>query len=540
MKLALAACLALALAAPAQGARFAVGLDPGADADAVAARLDGRLTREHLALGALTLHAPGAAGVARVPGVSWVERLDETRRLAFTPADPLAGRQWYLDQIRAFSAWEAQPPLAGPLVAVVDSGIDGDHPEFRGRIAEARSFVGGKATTDAHGHGTFVAGLIAAAHDGKGIAGIAFPSQLLVAKVVQPDGTVSLEAEVAAIRWAVDRGARVINLSLGGVRDPLNPSRDTYSPLEAAAVDYAVARGAVLVAAVGNADQAPERPWGFASYPSALPHVIGVSALGRDGSVPAFSDRDRIFNDLSAPGQEMLSTFPRALSRSGCANAGYSDCGPEEFRRAEGTSFAAPQVTAAAALLLAVRPDLRADQVAYLLTRTAADVSPSTGCRECAAGRDALSGWGRLDVANAVSQAGTGKLPVPDRLETNDDAGIRARTLWGPSGRRVEATIDFWDDQSDVFRIRLKGSQRLFAALSGPAAAKLSLWRPGTSTVDGLSLRVQRMRLVQSRPRAAQERLAYRVPPRRGGWYYLQVKLGAPGAGTYVLSYAKR
>jgi hypothetical protein len=538
VKLLAAAVVALALAAPAQAGRYAVGLEQGADADAVAARLDGRVTREHLALRALTV--TGAAP-ARVPGVAWVERLDAPRRLAFTPTDPLAPRQWYLDQIRAFASWETQPPLAGPLVAVIDSGIDGDHPEFRDRIADSRSFVGGRATTDQQGHGTFVAGVIAAAHDGKGTAGIAFGSKLLVGKVVRPDGTVSLEAEVAAIRWAVDAGARVINLSLGGVRDPLHPDRDTFSPLEAAAVEYATARGVVVVAAVGNADQAPSRPWPFASYPAALPHVLGVSALGRDGAVPDFSDRDRIFNDLAAPGQEIVSTYPRPLSRPGCTAVGYSDCGPEDYRRAEGTSFAAPQVSAAAALLLSVRPDLSADQVGFLLTRTAVDANAATGCRECPLGRDHLAGWGRLDVAAAIAQATGGRLPTRDRLETNDDAGPRARTLYGARGGRVEATIDFWDDQTDVYRVRLRAGQRLYAALGGRTGAKLSLWRPGTTTVEGLSLRIQRMRLLQSRLRGSQERLAYTAPRKGGaGWYFVQVKLGVPGSGPYVFSYAKR
>ncbi len=79
--------------------------------------------------------------------------------------------------------------------------------------------------------------------------------------MVAPDGSISLPGEVAAIHWAVDRGARVINLSLGGVRDPLDPELDTYSPLEQAAIDYAYAKGAVVVAAVGNADRSrPPRP----------------------------------------------------------------------------------------------------------------------------------------------------------------------------------------------------------------------------------------------------------------------------------------
>src|SRR5204862_3152559 len=117
-----------------------------------------------------------------------------------------------------------------------------------------------------------------------------------------------------------------------------NPRVDTFSKDEAAAIEYAVRRGAVLVAAVGNSDEAPQSPWPFASYPAALPHVLGVSALTPTGNVPTFSDRDRIYNDISAPGQEIYSTLPRALTsfRPLCQNQGYSDCGPTESRHAAG------------------------------------------------------------------------------------------------------------------------------------------------------------------------------------------------------------
>jgi hypothetical protein len=473
--------------------------------------------------------------------VEYVERVDRRRRLAFAPNDPLVAKQWYLPQIRAFDAWPELPALPGVRVAIIDSGIDADHPEFEGRIAATRSFVGGTAKTDQQGHGTFVAGLIAATtNNAQGIAGVGFPAQLVIAKVVRPDRSISLEAEAEAIRWAVDQGARVINLSLGGVRDPLNPSRDTFSALEAAAVSYAYSRGSVLVAAVGNADQAPTRPWPFASYPAALPHVIGVSALGRDGSVPTFSDRDQIYNDIAAPGQGILSTFPRALTalRTGCVNQGYSDCGPDEYRQAEGTSFAAPLVTGAATLLLAVRPDLTPDQVSTLITRAAVDVNASTGCRQCPLQRDALSGWGRLDIAAAVVQAIEGTLPPPDRFESNDDAGPLAFRLWGQR-RQVDATIDFWDDQSDVYGIRVRGDERLVATLKGPGGARLFLWRPGTTQVEGLSVGLQRMRVAQSLPQGANQRFAYRAPAKGGGWYFLQVKVGSPGSGPYTLSYEK-
>ena len=211
-------------------------------------------------------------------------------------------------------------------------------------------------------------------------------AELLVAKVVSGDDLIDVEAEVKAIQWAVKNGARVINMSLGGFRDPRDADRDAYSQLEAAAIAYAHGKGVVVVAAVGNSEEMPPKPWPFASYPAALPHVLGVSALARDGSVPAFSNRDKIYNDIAAPGEAIVSTFPLALTAATkeCTEQGYSTCAVaelEDFRKGEGTSFAAPQVSAAAAVLLAVRPHLRPEQVTELLTRTARDVSAATGCR---------------------------------------------------------------------------------------------------------------------------------------------------------------
>jgi subtilisin family serine protease len=382
--------------------------------------------------------------------------------------------------------------------------------------------------------------IAAATNNAQGIAGIALPAQLIVAKVVRADRTISLQAEANAIRWAVDNGARVINLSLGGLRDPRNPQRDTFSPVEAAAVDYAYGHGAVLVAAVGNGDQAPSSPWPYASYPAALPHVIGVSALARDGSVPDFSDRDAIYNDIAAPGQDIFSIFPRQLTqlRPTCVNQGYSDCGPDDYRHAEGTSFAAPQVSAAAALLLAIDPKLTPDQVAALLEHSAVDANASNGCRRCPLLRDSLTGWGRLDIANAVA-ALNGPLPAPDRYETNDDAGDRAPKLWGRV-KHLRATIDFWDDQTDVYRIKLTAGQRFSATVKGPAGTNtnLVLWKPGTPTVESLSLELLQLRAAQAAGPGAAKRLRYRAP--HTGWYYLEVKLATPGFGPYTLSYSKR
>jgi subtilisin family serine protease len=483
------------------------------------------VTGPRLALAALVaLVLAGTAGAAPV----------------YVPNDPLAPRQWYLAKDRAFDYWTDLPQLSPVRVAVIDSGIDLGHPEFQGRIVASKSFVG-RSVADRQGHGTFVAGEIAATLDnGQGIAGIAFPADLLVAKVVESDGTILPEIEAKAIRWAVARGARVINLSIGGIRDPLHSSRDTFSPLERDAIEYARSQDVVVVAAVGNGDQAPEIPWHYASYPAALPHVVGVGALAQDGSIPPFSNRDAIYNDITAPGEGILSTFPRWLTaeRPSCVDQGYSDCGPAEYHDAEGTSFAAPQVAAAAALLLAVQPDLTSDQVAALLEHSAVDVTAATGCRRCIPSRDPLSGWGRLDVTAALTAA-VESPPPADRYEANDDAGGQAATVFGRK-RRLEATVDFWDDQIDVYRVKLRNGQRLIATLRGPAGHNLdlALWKPGTERVDTLSAAFSGRRATQSARPGPNEQIAYRA--RGGGWYYLEVKITAPGYGAYSLEITKK
>jgi hypothetical protein len=292
---------------------------------------------------------------------------------------------------------------------------------------------------------------------------------------------------------------------------------------------------------VGNGDQSPHAPWGYASYPAALPHVIGVGALTRAGAVPGFSNRDPIYTDVVAPGEQIVSTVPRALTALHplCTLQGYSPCADDEYRRAEGTSFAAPQVTAAAALLLSLRPQLRPEQVAALLERTAVDVTPQSGCWQCSPGRDALSGWGALDVAAAIGALEQGDLGAErDSLEPNDDAGPRARTLWGRA-LNVHATLDYWDDQIDVYRVKLTAGRVLSLALNGPpqVAARLVLWKPGTTRVEGLTMQGLRQRAAQSVGSGGAQSISFAT--QRPGWYFVEVKATAPGAGSYTLRIAK-
>jgi subtilisin family serine protease len=541
----LIALIAAAALAPstALGADWAVGAHPGG-----IAALQAQLPQAQTLVPGRALVVHGAR--PHVPGAAWVVDLGAERRsLQFDNTEPDAAQQWYLPKDNAWTHWATQPTDLAPIkVAVIDSGIDGSHPEFAGRVLAGISFVGGSWRTDACGHGTFVAGEIAANPvNNIGIAGMAFNAELLVAKVVQSDCNVSTYGEVRAITWAVNHGARVINLSIGGNRDPEDSQIDSFSPAEEAAVEYAWSKGVLVVAAVGNGPQAPRTPWPYADYPAALPHVLGVSAVTQSGNVPAYSNRDKQFVDIAAPGGPIFSTIPRNLvdaSAPGCSGPGsaYSNCGPSEFKNGIGTSFAAPQVSAAAALVLGVDPKLTNSQLEFVLERSATDATPATGCPFCPVGRDSYTGWGMLNVAAAIDMiAHPRNIPPPDVLETNDDTG-RASQPFGAVPRTLVATLDYWDDPLDVYSIRLTKGDELFArlGLGSPVANKLMLWKPGTRTVNGTPAQLQSDRAVTSAAVNGQQRLAYVAPAT--GVYYLEVKVGGPSraADRYDLSVARR
>jgi hypothetical protein len=193
-------------------------------------------------------------------------------------------------------------------------------------------------------------------------------------------------------------------------------------------------------------------------------------------------------------------------------------------------------VSAAAAVLFAVNPTLTNGQVASILEHSADDVNAANGCGRCALLRDPLSGWGRLDVAKAV-EALAGPIPPPDRYETNDDAGTQARTMWGKQVT-IDATVDYYDDQIDVYRVALSGGEKVDAKLVGGwsgANVSLVLWKPGTRRVE--DLRAQKLRVAQSTAPGSTQRLTFTAPGR--GWYYVEVKVTAPGSGPYTLTLSK-
>ncbi len=182
-------------------------------------------------------------------------------------------------------------------------------------------------------------------------------------------------------------------------------------------------------------------------------------------------------------------------------------------------------------------PTLTANQAATILERTAVDLNASTGCSECPPLRDALSGWGRLDIQAALTTLANGPLPPADRYETNDDVGSKNVRIAGAHGK-LTATLDYWDDQTDVYAVNLAARTRLVVSLAGATAAQagLRLWSPQTRSVFGAS---NKLSVARSTRVGAAQRLSYVVPVAKSGRYHLQVKIARPGTGLYTLSWKK-
>jgi type VII secretion-associated serine protease mycosin len=286
-----------------------------------------------------------------------------------TRADQVRDDQWQLDALDAEAAWRASTGR-GVTVAVIDSGVDATHPDLAGQVLPGLDLVepDGTAEPDPVGHGTTVAALIAGRRDDRrGAVGLAPDAKILPVRVLDEENRYDDALVVAkGVRWAVDNGARVINLSLGGGGD---------SAALAAALDYAFARDVVVVACTGNVSvSSGPRIW----YPAREPGVIAVAGLERDS--------DDLWSG-SVTGPETVLTAP-ATELVGARPGGYW--------RVQGTSFAAPLVTAAAALLRARWPQMSAGDVVSRLISTAQDIGP--------AGRDDQFGFGRVDPVAALTR----------------------------------------------------------------------------------------------------------------------------------------
>lgn len=235
------------------------------------------------------------AALQKDPEIDFAER-DYVAKAAFLPIDPYvqSGDEWHLRTIQAPEAWGINAGVTNTIVAVLDSGINAAHPDLVTQILPGYDFVNNTADpVDDFGHGTAVSGtIVGAANNGIGIAGVAYGARLLPVKVMNSSGFASYSVIAQGISYAVDQGARVINISIVG-SSPSTTLQD--------AINYAWSNNVVIVAAAGNnANSAPQ-------YPAACDHVVGVSATEPDDSLAWFSSYGD-FVTLSAPGDSIWTT----------------------------------------------------------------------------------------------------------------------------------------------------------------------------------------------------------------------------------------
>jgi hypothetical protein len=301
---------------------------------------------------------------------------DYIARHCLSPNDPYfaSGAEWHLPKISAPSAWNVTTGSTNVILAVVDSGADLAHSDLAGRFLPGYNFVNNSSDpTDDNGHGTAVSGTAAATgNNGIGVAGLAWNCRILPVKVTDSTGSATYSAVAQGIIYAADHGARVINLSLGG------PSA---SATLQSAVDYAWSKGVVIIAAAGNNGN------NLPSYPGACNHVIAVSALQSNDTLPSWSSYGS-YVSLSAPGVGIWTS---------CTNNTYVSW--------SGTSFSSPIVAGVATLVASVNPTLSNTQIVNILKGTAADLG--------SAGYDIYYGQGRVNANSAVLAANSGP-PPPD------------------------------------------------------------------------------------------------------------------------------
>jgi len=326
-----------------------------------------------------------SARLRALPGVRGVEP-NARVQAATTPNDPyFADYQWNLRQIHAPEAWDLTTGDRRVVIAIVDTGIALDHPDLVGKLVPGINLVTpDQPPSDDNGHGTHVAGIAAAAtNNGEGVAGVDWEARLMPVKVLDADGSADVNRVAQGMVWAVDHGARVLNLSFTGAES---------STALGEAVQYARDRGALVVAAVGNDGRAE------ATYPAALDGVLAVGATDRnDQRLP--SSNTGPYVGIAAPGQQIASTF-------------WSPDAGNTYAQASTTSQAAPQVAGVASLIWSVNPDLRGDAVRALLVDHADAVGPP--------GRNDETGAGRLNAYRSVLAA------LPWNYDSGGAASYRA------------------------------------------------------------------------------------------------------------------
>lgn len=304
------------------------------------------------------------------------------------PNDSLYQRyQWNLPIIETEPGWSITKGSQDIKVAIVDTGVDLNHPDLKDQLVSGFNVVNSDSPPlDDVGHGTHVAGVVGAiVNNNLGVAGMSWYNRIMPIKVLDQTGAGSTYSVAQGIIWATDNGAKVINMSLGNYAD---------ASFLHDAIQYAFDHDVVLIAASGNDNT--ETP----GYPAAYPEVFAVGAADANKNKASFSNFGD-YIDVAAPGVSIASTYPH-----------------NQYAALSGTSMASPHVTALAALIRSVNPNLKNTEVMQIMRDTAQDVGP--------AGKDKYFGYGLIDVVAALKKAEASK--NPQALQNPPAAGTESNT----------------------------------------------------------------------------------------------------------------
>ncbi|MFI5930964.1 S8 family peptidase [Actinoplanes sp. NPDC051494] len=313
-------------------------------------------------------------------------------------------------QIGAPAAWAAGLDGRGVKVAVLDTGVDATHPDLAGRIAGTGNFSTSPDVVDRFGHGTHVAATVAGtgAASGGTRKGVAYGAQLLIGKVLGDDGTGWESDIIAGMQWAVDGGAKVVNMSLGG------GATDGLDPMSLAVNEISESSGALFVIAAGNEGQDSS-----VGTPGAATDALTVGAVDRNNNLASFSSRGPRLGDLglkpeiTAPGVDIVAARAAGTTMGDPVDALYT--------AASGTSMATPHVAGAAAILAQQHPDWTGQKIKEALVSTA-KTTPGLSVY--------AQGAGRADLARATTQQVTGT-PVADfaRHSQGETPSVQSKTV---------------------------------------------------------------------------------------------------------------
>ncbi|MHA3774633.1 S8 family serine peptidase [Verrucomicrobiota bacterium sgz303538] len=354
--------------------------------------------------------------------------VDQVAQAFGTANDPYftSGQEWHLAKIQATSAWDVTTGSSNVIVAVVDTGVAAGHPDLAGKILPGYDFVSNDSDpSDDNGHGTAVAGTLAAASNNSvGVSGVTWANPILPVKVLDSTGSGSHSAISSGIVYAADHGARIINLSLGGTSN---------SQTLQDAANYAWNKGAVVIAAAGNnGNNVP-------CYPAACQNVVAVAATNSADGRPSWSNYGS-YVDVAAPGENIVTTSA-----------------PNGYGSWNGTSFACPVASGVAALMASANQQLSNAQLVNLFFTSCDDIG--------AAGVDENSGNGRVNVSRAVLAARGFIAPDTTLPVVSFASPANAATVSGTVNVAVNAT-----DNTSVSRIEIYVDGQLEGQTSSASA----------------------------------------------------------------------